>query len=186
MLYKCAKITMKKIVFVFAILLLFCNLSAQKKFSFLKEIKIFDVEIDYSKAWLKSKKAHTFFALENLENAEFEENYKNEMLIKFVKYSNFPLPSKYSIGLDTLNAEYKIVVTIIAVGSNGNTDAVISIVKIDSKEIISMFSAYGRGGTFGSFTNLSGDGMTRLGTQVGNLFARKIGRTETAPKTGYY
>jgi hypothetical protein len=32
-----------------------------------------------------------------------------EMFVKFIRYVNFPLPSTYSIGLDTLRTEYKII-----------------------------------------------------------------------------
>jgi hypothetical protein len=165
---------MKKLLLSFAVLFIFCSLKAQGKFDFLKDLKIFDVEIDYSKATIRGKSAKNFFALENLENDNFEANYKREMLIKFIKYVNFPLPSNYSIGLDTLEVEYKIVVNVKVVDINGNTEANILIVKIDTEETVSQFVHYGRGGTFGSFTNLSGDGMIRLGTNIGYLFARKI------------
>ena len=166
---------MKKIVFLAMLTVCFINIKAQNQnFDFLRGVEELDVELDYSIAKFEKKWASDFFMLENSRNPNWEIEYKKEMLIKFVISANSYLPSWCIIKENFQNAKYKIIVKVIKLDDDKDTDANILIVEKNSGEILAQFSVYGAAGTFGSFKNLSGDAMENVGKKAGKFLAKKI------------
>jgi len=162
-------------VTVVMIIVCFINIHAQdKNFEFLRGVKEFIVEMDYSQARFDKELATDYFMIENERDPNYEAKYKKEMLNKFIVSTNSYLPDGCQVRENSQSAKYKIVVKVIKLDKNRNTNADILISIVNSSEILAKFSVYGAAGKFGSFTNLSGDAMKNVGKNTGNFLAKKV------------
>ena len=158
---------MKNLLNLLLLVLFISNLNAQNNFALLKESKI-NVEFDYSSAKIESINAKDYFDDRKYFNTDFELEYKNEVFKEFIGSLYENIPSSYKIRFVFEDADYKMIVKIIDVTSKGDTKAEISIFNIKTSETIAKSSFFGRGGVYGSFTNLSGDGIKRIGRKIAN------------------
>ena len=165
---------MKKIGLLVIFAVCFIGTKAQKSYDFLKGEKEMDIVLDYSEAKLDKKQSTAFFTLKNMDEQDYEEKYKKRMLQIFVSNVNEYLPSDFIIVPDAQNTDYQLIIKVINVDGDGETTAKIIISKIDTNEVMANFSANGDGGRWGSFSNLSGDGMERLAKNVGKNVAKKM------------
>ena len=153
----------------------FGNIMAQDQgFSFLKGVKEFSVEMDYSQTRFDKKIAEDFFMIQNTRNPKWEATYKKEMLIKFIVNVNSYLPDGCRVKENSQNADYKIIVKVKALNGNKDTDADILITKVNSSEVMAKFSVNGKAGKYGSYANLSGDAMEKIGIEVGQFLAKRV------------
>ena len=166
---------MKKIGLLLMLFFWFGNIMAQEKdFSFLKGVKEFSVEMDYSQTRFDRKLAEDFFMIQNNRNPKWEATYKKEMLLKFMVNANSYLPDGCRIRENSQNAEYKIIVKVITLNENKDTNAEILITKINSSEVLAKFSVYGKAGKYGTYANLSGDAMQKIGKETGLFLAKRV------------
>ncbi|MDL2231457.1 hypothetical protein LJB85_01810 [Porphyromonadaceae bacterium OttesenSCG-928-L07] len=166
---------MKKLLFAIMIVLCFTGAQAQKKsWNFLKGEKALNVLLDYSEAQMDYRDAESFFELKNAKDPDYQEKYESETLVKFVRSVNKSLTSGIAVVFDSKNANYLLTIKVVSVDRNGNINATILISKMDTAETLAQFSAKVEGGHFGSFANLSKDGMNNLGTYVGKYISKKM------------
>ena len=158
---------MKKIGFITMFVMCLANIHAQN-------FSEFTVTLDYSKTKFEKTFAADFFRLKNLNNPNWEKEYKREMLLTFITSANLYLPAGYVINENLQNAAYEIIVKVKKLDDDQDTDADILIVQTNTSEKLTLFPVYGAAGRFGSFTNLSGDAMKEIGKTVGKFIAKLV------------
>jgi hypothetical protein len=166
---------MKKTGLLVVLAFLSGSIMAQSQdFGFLKGVKEFSVEMDYSQTRFDKKVSEDFFMIANNRNPNFETTYKKEMLLKFIVSINSYLPDGCRVKENSQNAEYKIIVRVMSLNGDKDTNADILITRTDSSEILAQFAVYGEAGKYGSFANLSGDAMVKVGEKAGKFLSKKV------------
>ncbi len=170
---------MKKTLFlVFVLMLCITSVHAQKSkkisLDFLKNEKELNVIFDYSEAKFEKKLAEDYFAQENAKNKDWEAKYKEAMITKFIAAINGELSNGCRVRRESQNVKYQLIVKVIKIDDDCDTDAEILVTEINSINILAQFSVYGAAGSFGSFTNLCGDAIENIGEKTGKFIAKKI------------
>jgi len=166
---------MKKIGLLVVLAACFINAVAQKQsYDFLKGEKEMFIVLDYSVAKLNKKQSNAFFTLKNIEDPDYEAQYRKSMMQILVSDINKYLPSDFIVVPYDKNAKYKLTVKVMTVDDDGDTQAYIFISDIDSHEIKSQFFLEANGGRWGSFANLSGDAMENIACSIGRHLAKRM------------
>lgn len=158
--------------FILCILLILpLALSAQKiksgSLAFLKEEKSLNIVFDVSKARMIGSSNESESMVIPLWNAD------STLLIKRFYYGvKDEMEKRYFLYGDVPEANYKAVFHIQQVGNDGTVYSLVEFSPNNGDEILCTVEMIGKGGRFGTFLNLFGDGLEELGEAMGKLLKK--------------
>ena len=99
-----------------------------------------------------------------------EESLKNQFIRCFLE----EVGPGYAFGSYANTATYRMTMKIINVTVKGYLSAIFTFTNISTGDIIVQFNVYGKGGKYGSFVNLFGDGIRDAGEVAGSFFIKQV------------
>lgn len=157
---------MKKFLLPCILCILFAvNLSADPMYFLLSQKKV-NVEFNYEHARVDNIGSTDFADLRHAVSCEWERLFLNEL--------NDELDDHEITFGDHSEAVYTMLCNILYVSTNGTIIMDIRFINTETLEERRKLKIQGRGGVFGSFANLIGDGMSRCGENLGELIDDKM------------
>lgn len=157
---------MKKFLLPCILCILFAvNLSADPMYFLLSQKKV-NVEFNYEHARADNIDSTDFADLRHAVSCEWERLFLNEL--------NDELDDHEITFGDHSEAVYTMLCNILYVSTNGTIIMDIRFINTETLEERRKLKIQGRGGVFGSFANLIGDGMSRCGENLGELIDDKM------------
>lgn len=157
---------MKKFLLPCIMCMLFVsNLSADPMFFLLNQKKV-NVEFNYEHARVDNIDSTDFADLRQAVSCEWERLFLNELNDELDDF-------EIKFG-DHTEAVYTMLCNIQYVSVNGTIIMDIRFINTETLEECRKLKIQGRGGVFGSFANLIGDGMSRCGENLGEYIEDKI------------
>ena len=157
---------MKKFLLPCILCILFAvNLSADPMYFLLSQKKV-NVEFNYEHARVDNIDSTDFANLRHAVSCEWERLFLNEL--------NDELDDHEITFGDHSEAVYTMLCNILYVSTNGTIIMDIRFINTETLEERRKLKIQGRGGVFGSFANLIGDGMSRCGENLGELIDDKM------------
>ena len=157
---------MKKFLLPCILCILFAvNLLADPMYFLLSQKKV-NVEFNYEHARVDNIDSTDFADLRHAVSCEWERLFLNEL--------NDELDDHEITFGDHSEAVYTMLCNILYVSTNGTIIMDIRFINTETLEERRKLKIQGRGGVFGSFANLIGDGMSRCGENLGELIDDKM------------
>ena len=156
---------MKKFLLPCICILFAVNLSADPMYFLLSQKKV-NVEFNYEHARVDNIDSTDFADLRHTVSCEWERLFLNEL--------NDELDDHEITFGDHSEAVYTMLCNILYVSTNGTIIMDIRFINTETLEERRKLKIQGRGGVFGSFANLIGDGMSRCGENLGELIDDKM------------
>lgn len=157
---------MKKFLLPCILCILFAvNLSADPMYFLLSQKKV-NVEFNYEHARADNIDSTDFADLRHAVSCEWERLFLNEL--------NDELDDHEITFGDHSETVYTMLCNILYVSTNGTIIMDIRFINTETLEERRKLKIQGRGGVFGSFANLIGDGMSRCGENLGELIDDKM------------
>ena len=157
---------MKKFLLPCILCILFAvNLSADPMYFLLSQKKV-NVEFNSEHARVDNIDSTDFADLRHAVSCEWERLFLNEL--------NDELDDHEITFGDHSEAVYTMLCNILYVSTNGTIIMDIRFINTETLEERRKLKIQGRGGVFGSFANLIGDGMSRCGENLGELIDDKM------------
>lgn len=132
----------------------------------LRNETLLNVDIDFSKGTYKLVPEKEFAK----NNSDWEQ-IKTETKERFIQGLNKPLGKCDKAAIVSDSPKYTIRLNIISVNEKGNTAASADILSKDGKVIAHFKDFYVKGGKFGTFCNLMGDGLEECGEKIGRYIS---------------
>lgn len=155
---------MNKIIAII-MLVLPMTLAANPMYFLLGEKQV-NVEFDYSSTIVENLDNRDFQELQLAVGTEWERLFLHELNAEVedleVKFGDYP------------ESVYTVLCIILSVSLNGTTKMDVRFINTETLEERAKLIVYGRGGVFGSFANLFGDGMSRCGERLGEIIEDKL------------
>lgn len=135
----------------------------------LKDVTLLDADIDFDHGVYK-------FIPEKQFAAEYPdwEQIKKETTERFFRGLNQTLKLTRKAAVMTNEQDFTIEVTIVNVDDRGNTISNVEVTDAEGKAVAQISNLYGRGGRFGTFCNLMGDGLQSTGEKIGRMISYSI------------
>lgn len=165
---------MKKLILIVSVLFASVVASVQTatltgSFDALKEENLLDAEIDFDKGVYK------LIPVEEFVNVTPDwEKIKEETTDRFFQGLNKTLKLTHKAAVKTGRQNFTIEVEIINVDDKGNTISNVQVTDSEGKAIAKIEHLYGKGGRYGTFSNLMGDGLESTGEKIGRMISYSI------------
>ncbi|MBQ2198388.1 MAG: hypothetical protein IK145_02565 [Bacteroidales bacterium] len=165
---------MKKLILIISVLLASVVAGAQTatltgSFDALKEENLLDAEIDFDKGVYKLIPVEQFVTV----TPDWEQ-IKKETTDRFFQGINKTLKLTHKAAVKTGKQNFTIEVEIINVDDKGNTISNVQVCDSEGKAIAKIEHLYGKGGRYGTFCNLMGDGLESTGEKIGRMISYSI------------
>lgn len=135
--------------------------------SFLKGEQYLNVEIDYSEALIGGYEESNIL--------EYEEDWENDKPTLYRKFiDEFSDILKTHIAGKISKANYTVIVKTLEIRNNGNMKAYFVISDTNERTVYRSETYSAKGGRFGSFLNLVGDGMESLGKRTASIIKNEL------------
>ena len=155
------------------------NLIAKGSFDTIKDVRKFNVEVDWSYLHVAGYLPADWIVFRNNQQPEYDaEKELNEELMPQWQYisevANDKLNKKRVYFFpNSTDEEYTIIVTPHQIDKRGNMEGFCSIVNRQN-ELIVKFVLTGKGGRFGTMSNLWGDGFKSAGKNLANILQKYL------------
>jgi hypothetical protein len=150
------------------------------RFPSLESGKAMNMQIDMSQMTISSQPIATWLKVRQAEQPQWDAQYEVEHELKpqvsagLVSEANARLEKKGFVLLADSTTQYTLKVVVINVERKGNNVNSCQIIDNASGRTLVSFTLEGKGGVFGSMSNLWGDGFRDAGKKLGKLLARYV------------
>ena len=155
------------------------NIVVEGSFAKIQGIKRFNIEVDWTNIHINGLTPGEWIRYRNSEQPSFdaEEEFQSELKPRWsdmVASSNEKLNKKQVYLLpDASELKYKLIVSPHQIDRNGNLEAFCTIVN-KNDEVLVKFVLTGKGGIFGTMSNLWGDGFKSAGKNLAKILEKYL------------